>query len=338
MKEYSVKKSNNIKWLIGMLVLSIFTSIIFIFYNKKVNEHKVSIIVPVYNVEDYIPKCLDSLINQTYRNIEIICVNDGSQDNSLEVLNKYKKKDKRIKVIDKENGGVSSARNAGLKACKGGYITFVDSDDYIDLDVYEKSVNRMKTENADILFYTCLCEPSGYKVPLEYTTYTDPIYVLENKCENCSVWNKIFKRELIINNNILFAEDVSYGEDSLFLCMVLPHSRRVTTLPEVCYHYVSRSNSIENTYSNEKRLKSAVNRCKHLTKYYVENKYEDSYIWILKVCIGITHGRIKDLNDSVKMKEYSQQVLDILDSSLLPHIEQVPEDVQLCIKELRSYI
>lgn len=337
MKENSVKKSNYIKQLIGIILLSISTLLGFVIQNKKVNESKISVIVPVYNVAEYIPKCLDSLINQTYQNLEIICVNDGSKDNSLEILNEYEKKDKRIKVIDKENGGVSSARNAGLKVCRGDYITFVDSDDYLDLDVYEKSINRIKQENADVLFYTCLCEPNGYRVPLEYTTFTDPFYVLEYKCENCAVWNKIFKREHIIDNNILFAEDVSYGEDRLFLSMVLPHAKVITTLPEVRYHYVLRESSIENTYTNEKRLQSAINRCRHLTKYYVDNKYTDNYEWALRDCINISYCRIKELDSNEKIKDYSKQLIDILDSNLLPYMENIPNDISSILEELRSY-
>lgn len=337
MKENSVKKSNYIKWLTGIIILSILTSLGFVFYNKKINEDKISVIVPVYNVAEYIPKCLDSLINQTYQNLEIICVNDGSKDNSLEILNEYKKKDKRIKVIDKENGGVSSARNAGLKVCKGGYITFIDSDDYLDLNVYEKSIDKMKKENADVLFYTCLWEPSGYKSPLENETFTDPFYVLEHKCGICSVCTKIFKRKHIIDNNILFAEDVSYGEDDLFLKMLLPHTKIITTLPEVCYHYVSRETSCEHTYTNEKRLQSAINRCRHFTKYYVDNKYVDRYEWVLKSCIETNLWRIEELNDSEKIKDYSKQLINVLDSNLLPHIENIPDDINSMLEKLRSY-
>lgn len=97
------------------------------------NQPKVSIIVPVYNVEEYLVKCLDSLVNQTLKEIEIICINDGSTDNSLEILNTYAQKDSRITIIDKKNEGVSAARNTGLNISKGEYIMFVDSDDYLEL-------------------------------------------------------------------------------------------------------------------------------------------------------------------------------------------------------------
>ena len=106
------------------------------------NNIKVSVIVPVYNCEKYLKKCLDSLVNQTLKDIEIICVNDGSTDNSGRILEEYT--DSRIKIITKENGGLSSARNAGIAVAKGEYLGFVDSDDWVDLDFYEKLYNTAK--------------------------------------------------------------------------------------------------------------------------------------------------------------------------------------------------
>lgn len=113
-------------------------------------EDLISIIVPVYKVENYLSKCLDSMICQTYKNIEIILVDDGSPDNSGKICDDYAKKDSRIKVIHKENGGLSDARNAGLKIATGKYIGFVDSDDYISVEMYEKLYNQAKKEDADI--------------------------------------------------------------------------------------------------------------------------------------------------------------------------------------------
>ena len=110
----------------------------------------ISIIVPIYNVEKYLKKCIDSIINQTYKNLEIILVDDGSPDNCGKICDEYAKKDNRIKVIHKENGGVSSARNVGVENATGEYIGFVDSDDYIEKDMYEVLINNLKKENADI--------------------------------------------------------------------------------------------------------------------------------------------------------------------------------------------
>ena len=112
---------------------------------------QISVIVPIYNVEKYLAKCIDSIINQTLTNIEIILVNDGSTDNSRKIIDKYDKKDSRIKVIHKKNGGQGSARNAGLDIAKGEYIGFVDSDDWIDSNMYENLYNAAISNNADIV-------------------------------------------------------------------------------------------------------------------------------------------------------------------------------------------
>ena len=118
-------------------------------------EEKVSVIVPVYNVEQYLARCLDTVLAQTYENLEVICVNDGSTDNSLNILEHYARFDSRIKIVNKENGGLGSARNAGIKEAEGKYILFLDSDDYIASFAVEHLVKNAEKNNADIcLLYT----------------------------------------------------------------------------------------------------------------------------------------------------------------------------------------
>ena len=114
------------------------------------DEKLVSVIIPAYNIEDYIGRCLDSIISQTYKNLEIIVVDDGSRDHTGEILDNYAKKDRRIKVIHKENGGVSSARNKGIEAAEGDYIGFIDGDDLIESEMYKTLVDLLEEENADI--------------------------------------------------------------------------------------------------------------------------------------------------------------------------------------------
>ena len=114
------------------------------------DEKLVSVIIPAYNIEDYIGRCLDSIISQTYKNLEIIVVDDGSRDHTGEILDNYAKKDRRIKVIHKENGGVSSARNKGIEAAEGDYIGFIDGDDLIEPEMYKTLVDLLEEENADI--------------------------------------------------------------------------------------------------------------------------------------------------------------------------------------------
>ena len=126
------------------------TQIIYKSIKRKLNNMKISIIVPVYNVEKYLERCLDSLINQTLKDIEIICINDGSTDNSSEILKEYAKKDSRIIIINQNNQGISVARNNGMNKAKGKYIGFVDSDDWVDLDFFEKLYKAAEKHNAQI--------------------------------------------------------------------------------------------------------------------------------------------------------------------------------------------
>ena len=117
------------------------------------NQPKVSIIVPIYNVEEYLVKCLDSLVNQTLKEIEIICINDGSTDNSLEILKAYAQKDDRITVINKKNSGVSDARNTGLEMANGEYVMFVDSDDYLEIQTCQSIYEKIKKDNSNLLIF-----------------------------------------------------------------------------------------------------------------------------------------------------------------------------------------
>ena len=175
-------------------------------------KYKVSVIIPVYNVEKYIDKCLSSLVNQTLKDIEIIVVNDGSPDNSQKIIDKYVKKyPKKIKSFIKENGGQGSARNFGLTKANGEYIGYVDSDDYVELDMYEKLYNKAKTNNYDIV--TC----GNYNVSENYENkiVDNIVTIYKSKTENIifgkmAVWNKIYKKEILVNNNIEFKEKVWY--------------------------------------------------------------------------------------------------------------------------------
>ncbi len=332
------KNITKIRTLILFVIILFLNLIVVSGCKYKYDSIKLSIIVPIYNVENYIPICLESLINQTYKNIEIICVNDGSKDNSIEVLNQYKENDRRITIIDKQNGGVSSARNAGINAATGDYITFVDSDDYIDIDAYENCISIIAKQNADIFAFGYTLEPNHTAVsPVSEKIY-DKFDCLKNEfSSNCTVWNKIFKRSLLTDGDIRFAEDVSYGEDDLFLKMVVPNAKVIVGCSNPYYHYVHRETSAESTYSIEKRLISAINRCKHLVNYYVDKNYKDEYEWILESCLYITYPRIEELKDDNKKKDYSMQTLNILDDKLLTQIDDISSNSSEMINKLRLY-
>ncbi len=211
-------------------------------------KNLVSIVVPVYNVEKYINKCVNSLLNQTYKNIEIILVNDGSTDNSLAICLELAKKDKRIKVINKKNGGLSDARNKGIKSANGDYITFVDSDDWIDSDTIEIGINALLEDNSDLVIYGIsndYQDGSTKKYPPEKREKLEKkkalIYLNSYKGVNVSACNKIYRKSLF--DNIAFP----YGkkcEDYYIMYKIFDKCNTISILPIVKYHYYQRTNSI----------------------------------------------------------------------------------------------
>ena len=209
---------------------------------------KVSIIVPVYNVEKYLRKCLDSLINQTLKDIEIICINDGSTDKSLEILEEYKNRDSRIILLNQENSGQSVARNRGIEIAKGEYIGFVDPDDWIDLDYYEKLYNAASTNNTDIAVGGII-RVTGIKkkkfLNFEKETITDNTNLKFELCdvpEKSYVWNKIYKTEKLKEIGLEFEKGIFY-EDCIFTPQALFYLEKIVTVPNIYYYYLRRGNS-----------------------------------------------------------------------------------------------
>lgn len=216
---------------------------------------KVSVIVPVYNVEKYLKRCLDSLINQTLSDIDIICINDGSKDSSLQILEQYAQKDSRIVIYNQENSGLSVARNTGLEHASGEYIGFVDSDDWVDLDFYEKLYNSAKNNNADIAVADFIREhpnkkPKRLKLKEEkiYTTPEDKFMICKVHREGC-VWNKIYRTEFIHFINLKFVPKMYY-EDRDFTIRSLYFSKKLVTTPNTYYRYFVNPKSIVNKRRN----------------------------------------------------------------------------------------
>lgn len=223
-------------------------------------EPIISVIVPIYNVEKYLHKCIESILNQTLSNIEVILVNDGSTDKCLEIINSYSKKDERIKVINKANGGQSSARNMGLDIARGKYIGFVDSDDWLHYDMYENLYEAIEKSNADI----CVCGREayseegkiGYQNKLDDELIDLDKYDIKDYVTNklfykhtVVVWNKIYKKDIINKNNIRF-EDVSYvgSEDALFNYQYLMHTKKIKAIDKIGYSQLSREGSTATSY------------------------------------------------------------------------------------------
>ena len=212
---------------------------------------KISIIVPVYNVEKYISRCLDSLVNQTLNDIEIIVVNDGSIDNSQKVIDGYVKKYKNVKSYTKENGGQGSARNFGLTKSSGEYVGYVDSDDYVELDMYEKLYNKAKENDSDIV----ICDNYNVYEKKEKNLDIERIFFDDNKINaffgKKAVWNKIYKKNLLLKNKLKFRSKVWY-EDLDFTIKAIISAKNIDYVRQPLYNYLIREGSTMNN-SNVKR-------------------------------------------------------------------------------------
>lgn len=236
----------------------------------------ISIIIPVYNTELYLKKCLDSIVSQSYSKVEIICVDDESTDNSWKILQSYALKDVRFNIFQKKNEGVSDARNYGLKKATGDYLMFVDSDDWIDKETCERAVNAIKEHNADVVMWSYIRELSGESRPKlifaqnrifegqevkaklhrrMYGILGDELKNPENADALCTVWGKLYRRDIIEKNQIQFFDIQKIGtyEDGLFNVEVFGHVDKAVFINQYLYHY-RRDNDMSITSKYDKSL------------------------------------------------------------------------------------
>lgn len=281
-------------------------------------QQLVSVIVPIYKVEKYLKKCVDSILNQTYTNLEIILVDDGSPDNCPKICDEYAKQDDRIKVIHKENGGLSDARNAGIKIATGDYVSFIDSDDYISCDFIETLYTTMKGENSDIVE----CEI------VKFEEKTDPVFEHQN-CETISfttekglsmlmeesqfhqyVWNKLYKSEYAFK--VPFAKG-KINEDEFWTYKVFGQANRVTKINKPMYFYLQRSGSIMGESFNLHRLDAL--EAKVERQEYIETNFpnlkKQAKIDLFSTCIFMCQSSMKYMKGLEKkqakkiIKEYA---------------------------------
>ena len=266
----------------------------------------ISVIIPVYNVEQYLNRCVDSVINQTYKNLEIILVDDGSTDNSGKICDEYALKDNRIKVIHKENGGLSSARNAGLDIAKGAYIGFIDSDDYIELDMYEFLYNMLIENKVEVSCCNVFDFKNNKYVPSSNLQVEGVITFDEvlNIKQGLFVWNKLYSKNLIGNYRFDgLAEDLKFNFEILKKAEKIVYSKQAK-----CYYFnnpnsILRKNNLGKylsvvefiklydktiEYCKEKKLKQAINNIKNKQFYWIINmllmvaKEYQTYIHVYK--------------------------------------------------------
>lgn len=223
----------------------------YIRFYKGIKMPVVSVIIPVYNAEKYLHRCLDSLLNQTFTDWTAICINDGSRDASAEILAEYAALDARFVVINKPNAGVSAARNDGLAAARGEYIHFMDADDFIDADYYEKMLAALRATRADVA-------ASGFVSDVKYTRGMQyatgriacgirQIFWYTNAMSYSYIWRYLFSRDLILRAGALFPTHMRSQEDAVFLLNLLAVADSVVTVPETFYHYVYNDASALNS-------------------------------------------------------------------------------------------
>lgn len=238
-------------------------------------NQKISVIVPIYNVENYLNRCIKSIVNQTYRDLEIILVDDGSTDHCGEMCDTWKEKDERIKVVHKSNGGLSDARNMGMEVCTGNYIAFVDSDDWLDASMYEQLMKIMVQNKCDIV--SCGFrrvekeELKNESKEVQFIQYNSEsaleAMITENEMYQV-VWNKLYKRSMV--EDILF-EKGKYNEDEFWSYQVIGRAKKVIAIKNIYYNYFQRENSIINETYSLKRLdglEGKENRQEYIDKYY----------------------------------------------------------------------
>lgn len=264
-------------------------------------EIKVSLIVPVYNVESYLYKCLWSATNQTLQDIEIIVINDGSTDLSLDVIKSFVNIDKRIIFLNQNNQGLSCARNAGIKVAKGEFIAFLDSDDSIESTFLEKMYNYAKKTNSDIVMcnYCRLSEKTNHSVPARRNLKSNIFsseeavhkIILDLSIQNYA-WDKIYKRNLFIDNNIFYPKGMYY-EDMPTTFRLFFYANQIAYLDEFLYNYLQRQHSITKTFS-DKHIEDIIKALYLMKEFMLDNsiylKYQKEYkFFCYKNLVIFTH-------------------------------------------------
>lgn len=308
---------------------------------------KVTVIIPIYNIEQYISRCLDSVLSQSLREIEVICINDGSTDDSLRIIKQYQKLDKRIRVIDKGNGGLSSARNAGVNIARGKYILFVDGDDKISSVACERLHNFAEELESDVVIYEYIVDDIKNNVKNRVSasylrdSFQDKTFSIEtfepsgfsNIVE--TAWSKLYRTDLI--KDIQFCEDIIF-EDVPFWAQVYTKARRISYLPEALYYYYFNRNGSIMQIADEKHfdiLKAVERREEAFTSL---NKYKRTIEMLSLRDILRTLGLLRaDLKETFfnKIKEFNKQIdYEFYEGCKLSEFERNNLEVYKSIQEL----
>lgn len=248
---------------------------------------KISIIVPVYNVECYLPKCIDSILTQTFPDFELLLVNDGSTDKSGQICEQYKREDERIRVFHKSNGGVSSARNVGINNMVGEYSIHIDGDDYVENDMLEKLSNVLDTTGADIVVSDYYIDSSPNIICINQSVGEEPSDCIKRILLGYIqgfMWNKMIRNDLYKKYDVTFPENIVMGEDIAVIVQLLYHSRKISYIPKAFLHYVRRDTSCVAvrsfaSFESEKKLVSL------LSDFLCKDRDYDLFIMLFKIFV-----------------------------------------------------
>lgn len=289
---------------------------------------KVSIIVPIYNVEKYLERCMSSLLNQTLKDIEIILVDDGSPDNCPKMCDEYAKSDLRVKVIHKQNAGLGYARNSGLEIASGEYAAFVDSDDYVDVTMYESLYDKATESRADAVFcaYQLYCK--GRKSQTYFSSerilhngeiinyiadmIASPCFIKKERLECMSAWNGIYKKEIINKENVRFmSEREIVSEDILFNVDFLKHCVCLALIPQPLYFYCINGNSLSQTFK-ETKFPGIVNLYTSLIDKVAGYNSEDMKQRCNRLLVEYTLGQINNMFLSSLPLKKKKEIFDTI--------------------------
>ena len=291
----------------------------------SIEAPKVSVIVPTYNNEVYLEKCLKSLIQQTLKEIEIIVVNDGSEDNTKCILSIFEKHDSRIKVIHQQNQKQGAARNRGMEIAKGEYIGFVDSDDWVDLDYYEKLYKAAKKHNVDIALATNVRIGNGktkkrLNIAAEVVANTLQSKIdVGNQVKNPCPTNKIYRRSMLEDNKIVWLEGC-YCEDKLFTIQAVYYANGIVTVPNVNYYYFRNPNSTVN--SKSRKLNADKQQAKRDVLNFLKEKnanIRDKEFWAITdeiKLLGISIFQREESLNSYRYKLFGLEVFRIINKAI----------------------
>lgn len=286
-------------------------------YNKT--PPKISIIIPVYNVEKYLARCIDSILLQSFKDFEVICINDGSKDNSLKILKKYKNIDNRIKVINKKNEGSGEARNRGLELARGKYISFVDSDDWLNEKFLEVMYKKIINSEYDIVMCNPIIVYNKNKEILRTGKFKEldfkknPFEIIEI-LNMPIIWNKLYKKEILLKHNIKFPKFL-YHQDVEFLYKVLVNTKKIYKIEKGLYYYYKRIDSVTGNI-NRKNIMDNFKILNNIEKYIkIENKNNDIFI-LFKIIYLFGVYLENEKNKDIKMKK-------IIDVSVKDNLKRI---------------